>query len=137
MVEGGGMLTGRWIGGGAALALVGGLGTLAGTDAAGQVDRFYISPPVHAERARPMPESSPDDWNQPPASSTTWASATQGQSVAIVGNGRGDGSDLIEIDRAVEQAGAVRVHRSRPTPVERAVVDSPLEDQAPADVPTA
>ena len=90
------------------------LGAAAGVDAGGHVDGFYTTPPIHEARAPAVPQSSPYDWDQPPPSDTTWASATAGQSVAIVGTDRPDGSDLAEIDRAVERAGPVRVHRPRP-----------------------
>ena len=133
----------RWIAVAIGATACVGAGLFAGADAAGHVDAFYTAPRVHPERAPPMPESSPYDWDRPLASSTTWASATQGQSVAILGDGRGDGSDLTEMDRAVERAGAVRVHRSRPARVEREVSDlPPVEDlpaldEALADDPTA
>ena len=104
------------------------LGAAAGVDAGGHVDGFYTTPPIHEARAPAVPQSSPYDWDQPPPSDTTWASATAGQSVAIVGTDRPDGSDLAEIDRAVERAGPVRVHRPR-----RARVGSLAEPPEPAD----
>lgn len=104
-------------------------GAVMGLDAGGHIDSFYTTPRVHPERLPPMPQSSPYDWDQPPASTTTWASATGGQSVAIVGGAHDDGSDLTALDRQVERASMVRVHRARHARVERVVVDDPADHE--------
>ena len=106
----------RAVGAGVLLVACLGIGAAGGLDAAGNVDQFYVTPHLHAERSSSVVASAAADGNESPPRPT---SLPAGGAVWIGGGSpdlSGDGSDLTEIDRVVEQAAAVRVHRGRRAP---------------------
>ena len=127
------MVRGWAIGLGAGAVLCATIGAVIGRDAAGQVDRFYTSTHFHAERPAPVVEDAAWDWNESPRQPTE---IPAGGAVWLDGGGtgsRGDGATLTEIDRAVERAAPVRVHRSRPARPAPAVEPDPTDiDIVPA-----
>lgn len=133
-------MMGRWmIGAGVGATLCAAMGAVLGSDAAGQVNRFYSSPRLHAERPVPVVEAAA--WNRdetPSTAATIPAAGAVWLDGGATGSSRTDGSTLIEIDRAVERATSVRVHRSRPTvPIRRRrAVPGTVESGTP-EVPVA
>ena len=107
------------------------MGALGGLDAARNVNRFYTEPRAHVERLPPIVESSAADWNEPPSIPTS----IPGSGAVWIGGSserHGDGSDVMEIDRAVERA-SVRVHRAHrgtlPRPKPAVDVAEPAPDE--------